>query len=49
MSEIPDLISSHPWWIVAAVAIVVTVATWILAGGALLERRYHDHMFGRPG
>jgi hypothetical protein len=49
MSEIPDLITAHPWWIVATVAIAVTVATWIVAGGALLERRYGDHMLGRSG
>jgi hypothetical protein len=49
VSEIPDLITSHPWWIVAAVAIAVTVASWILVGSVLLERRYHDHMLGRMG
>jgi len=48
MDEIPDLITTHPWWIVTAIGVAVVVAGWILVGTAFLERRYGAHMFGGP-
>jgi hypothetical protein len=44
-----DLVSNHPWWIVAAVVTPFAVATWVIAGAHLMEARHGRHVFGDRG
>jgi hypothetical protein len=46
MSQMNDVLANHPFWVVAAIGLAVTVAAWIIIGGELLEKRHGPHMFG---
>jgi len=43
------LISHHPWWAAAALAVPVALAAWGAIGPHVLESRHEGHMFGGPG
>ena len=46
--SLSTLYETHPWWIVAILAIVFTLVAWIAVGQAVLERRYGDDLSPGP-
>ncbi len=42
--SLPTPYDTHPWWLVAVLAAVITLVAWIAVGQAVLERRYGDDL-----
>ena len=47
-SGLADLVSHHPWWAAAALAVPAAFAAWGALGPAVLESRHEQEMFGSP-
>jgi len=48
-SGLHGLISHHPWWAVAALALPAALVAWGWIGPHVLESRHEAHMFGDSG
>jgi hypothetical protein len=46
--SLPTPYGTHPWWLVAVLATMITLVAWIAVGQAVLERRDGEDLSPGP-